>query len=109
MADVARRFELLGRAASAHRYDLAEYQLGEIAELFEDTLPYAVPPREGHPEVLPSMASAFLKTNIPDLQHALAARDPAATNAVFEPTATACNGCHKASGHHAQPAHSSMG
>jgi hypothetical protein len=99
MADVARRFELLGRATTAGRYELAEYQLGEIAEQFEDTLPHALPPREGHPEVLPSMAGAFLKIRIPDLQRALAARDRARAIAAFETAATACNGCHQASGH----------
>jgi hypothetical protein len=99
MADVARRFELLGRAATAGRFELAEYQLGEIAEVFEDTLPHAVPPREGHPEVLPATASAFLKTSIPDFQRALAARDRALASAAFERTATACNACHQASGH----------
>ena len=32
MADVARRFELFGRAATAGRYELAAYQLDEIGE-----------------------------------------------------------------------------
>ncbi len=99
MADVARRFELLGRAAAAGRFELAEYQLGEIGEQFEDTLPHASLPREGHPEVLPATASAFVHSNLPDLQRALASRDRAAVMAAFERTATACNGCHRASGH----------
>src|SRR5581483_12311022 len=50
MPSVARRFELLGRAGMAGRMDLARYELGEIQELFENTLPHAEPPREGHPE-----------------------------------------------------------
>ncbi|HSO34927.1 MAG TPA: hypothetical protein VLT33_20500 [Labilithrix sp.] len=99
MADVARRFELLGRASAAGRYDLAQYELGEISELFEDTLPHATPPREGHPEVLPPMAKAFMQANVPDLQRALAAHDRTAVTASFERTAAACNGCHQASGH----------
>ncbi|CAN5925736.1 hypothetical protein BH11MYX4_BH11MYX4_43750 [soil metagenome] len=99
MADVARRFELLGRATAGGRYELALYQLGEISEQFEDTLPKASPPREGHPEVLPAMAKAFLQTNVPDLQRALAAHDRSAATASFERTAAACNGCHQASGH----------
>jgi hypothetical protein len=99
MADVARRFELLGRAAVAGRFELADYQLGELGEQFEDTLPHASLPREGHPEVLPAISSAFVHTNLPELQRALASRDHAAVLAAFERTARACNGCHRASGH----------
>jgi hypothetical protein len=99
MGEVARRFELLGRAAAAGRFELAEYQLGEIAEAFEEALPHAAPPREGHPEVLPGMASAFLQKSIPELRRALAVRDRAQATALFGQTATACNGCHQASGH----------
>ena len=99
MADVARRFELLGRAATAGRFELAEYELGEIAEVFEETLPHAAPPREGHPEVLPKMASGFLETTVPDLGRALTARDRGQATAAFERTAMACNDCHQASGH----------
>lgn len=99
MADVARRFELLGRAATAGRYELADYQLGEIEEHFVETLPHAAPPREGHPEVLPAMATAFAQTTIADLRRSLATHDRTQFNAAFERTATACNGCHQASGH----------
>jgi hypothetical protein len=99
MSDVARRFELLGRAASAGRFELADYELGEIEEQFEETLPHAEPPREGHPEVLPALVTAFLRTSVPDLRHALSAHDHAQVVAAFERTATACNGCHRASGH----------
>jgi cytochrome c553 len=99
MADLARRFELLGRASTARRFELADYQLGEIAELFEETLAHASPPREGHPEVLPAMAHAFFQTNVPDLRRALATQDRAQAAAAFERTATACNACHQASGH----------
>jgi mono/diheme cytochrome c family protein len=99
MADVARRFELFGRAAQAARFELSEYQLGEIAEQFEDALAHAAPPKEGHSEVLPALAAAFLNTNIPDLRRALAARDGDLISAAFARAATACNGCHQASGH----------
>ena len=99
MADVGRRFELLGRASAAGRYELAEYELGELVEQFQDVLPHAAPPREGHPEVLPRMERAFLRAEVADLQRALASRDRAAASAAFERTATACNTCHRASGH----------
>lgn len=99
MGDVARRFELLGKAADGERFDLADYELGEIEETFDDTLPHATPPREGHPEVLPALAKSFRETNIPDLKKAIAAHDKPAIASAFARTATACNGCHQASGH----------
>lgn len=98
MTGVARRFEQFGRAAAAGRFDFADYELGEIEEEFE-TLPHASLPREGHPEVLPNLAAAFERTNLPDLARALKARDKAQTAAAFARTATACNACHNASGH----------
>jgi hypothetical protein len=99
MADVARRFELLGRAGAAGRFELAQYELGEIAERFEETLPHAAHPREGHPAVIPARVSSFLQTRVPDLQRSLMARDRAAATAGFGRMATACNGCHQVSGH----------
>jgi hypothetical protein len=99
MADVARRFVLLGRASQAGRFELAEYQLGEIEEQFTETLPHASPPKEGNPEVLPGMVSAFVSTSIADLRQAIATRDHAQITAAFERTASACNACHMASGH----------
>lgn len=98
MADVGRRFEQLGRAAIAGRHELAEYHLGEIDEQFEEALPQADPPHEGHPEVLPGMTASFLETVGP-LRAALAGRDRSAIVAAFARTATACNECHRASGH----------
>ncbi len=99
MADVGRRFELLGRAVVADRFELADYELGEIGEVFEETLPEADLPREGHPEVLPAMVTAFTATNIPDLHQALAGHDASEITAAFERTASACNECHRDSGH----------
>lgn len=99
MADVGRRFEVLGRASNAGRYDLADYELGEIEESFADALPDADPPKEGHPDVLPALVSSFTTTTIPELRKAIAAHDRAAIAAAFEKTATTCNACHQASGH----------
>jgi cytochrome c553 len=99
MGEVGRRFELVGRAAAAGRMELARYQLGEIEEVFGGTLPHAEPPHEGRPAVLQPMRAAFLRDGIPGLRRALDARDRPAFAAAFERTATACNGCHQASGH----------
>jgi hypothetical protein len=99
MADVARRFEILGRAAAGGRFDLARYELGEIEEQFLQTLPHAAPPKDGHPEALPPMARAFVETSVPELRRSIAARDRAEFASAFERAARACNGCHQASGH----------
>lgn len=99
MADVARRFELVGKATRSGRWELARYEAGEIGELFDDTLPHASPPKEGHPEVLPALVQAFSRTTLHDLDGALAAHDAKAAEAAFARTASACNGCHHASGH----------
>lgn len=99
MSEVGRRFELLGRALVAGRWELAEYERGEIDEAFTEALPSADPPKEGHPEVLPGQVTAFRATPLPDLEKALASHDPANARAAFARMAASCNGCHQASGH----------
>lgn len=99
MADVGRRFELLGRALVGARFELAEYELGEIEEAFENTLPRAAPPREGHPEVLPALVGTFRVIHIPELRRRLATRDGAEAASAFQRMATGCNECHVDSGH----------
>ncbi len=99
MADVARRFELVGKAQKSARWDLASYELGEIDELFEEAIPLADPPKEGHPEVLPALAKSFREATIPDLAKALESHDAARSKAAFARVAATCNGCHAASGH----------
>lgn len=99
MANLGRRFELFGRACVSGRFELAEYELGEIDEEFEGTLPHAEPPREGHPEVLPAMVTAFRQATVAELRRALTTRDRAQAATAFEHAAAACNACHQASGH----------
>ena len=98
MAEVARRFEIAGRAASANRYELAEFEAGELEELFESDVPEASLPKEGPTAHIPAMAKAFLQTNAPELKKAAASRDRATFALAFQHTAAACNACHKASG-----------
>lgn len=99
MAEVGQRFERLGRAAVARRFDLAEFERGEIEELFEEDLPKAEPPRESAGVNLAGVADAFRQTNLPDLKTALDAKDPATVKAAYSRAAETCNGCHRASGH----------
>jgi cytochrome c553 len=97
MSEVGRRFERLGRAVAAGRWELADYDLGEIGEVFEQDVPTALMPPEVHVD-LRSMAQAFAATTPADLEKAIAARDRGAFEAAFARAATACNGCHRAAG-----------
>jgi hypothetical protein len=97
MVQVGRRFEIAGRAAEANRFELAEFEAGEIEELFGSDVPGAELPKEGPTVHIPVMAKAFLQTNAPDLKKAAAAKDRAAFAAAFQRAASACNACHQAS------------
>ena len=97
MTEVARRFELAGRAAAANRFELAEFEAGEIEELFESDVPHAELPKEGPTAHIPAMAKTFLDVSASDLKKGAASHDVKTFAAAFERTATACNGCHQAS------------
>jgi hypothetical protein len=97
MVETARRFEIAGRAADANRFDLAEFEVGEIEELFADDVPGAELPKEGPTAHIPAMARAFLDTSVPELKKAAAARDRHAFAVAFQHAASMCNACHQAS------------
>ena len=99
MVVVGHRFELVGRAAKARRYELAAFELDEIVEQFETMLPHANPPREGNAEILKRLEVGFLGGHLPDLRRALTEHDDAKIEAALGRVATACNACHEASGH----------
>ncbi|MGD0676385.1 MAG: hypothetical protein ABSC94_13280 [Polyangiaceae bacterium] len=94
MAQVGRRFELAGRAASANRFELAAFEAGELGELFEDDVPRANLPKEGPTAQIPSLAKAFLQAVPPELVKAAASKDRAAFATAFKNAAAMCNGCH---------------
>jgi hypothetical protein len=97
MVEVGRRFELAGRAVSANRFELAEFEASELAELFESDVQRAALPKEGPTAHIAPMARAFLETNAPELKKAAASRDRAVFADAFRRTAAACNACHVAS------------
>jgi cytochrome c553 len=94
MSEVGRRFERVGRAAVAGRWELAGYDLGELDELFAD-IPTASMPEDVSIDVRP-IARAFVETHPAELKKAIAAKDRAAFEAAFARAAGACNGCHQA-------------
>jgi hypothetical protein len=99
MAEVGSRFERLGRAFEAGRYELAEFERGEMAEVFEEDLPRAEPPRENTGVDLDGVADAFRQTSLPELEAALVSRNRAAFRQAYARAAETCNGCHRSSGH----------
>jgi len=99
MSEVGRRFELIGRAATAHRWQLAAFELHELQEVFEDDLPHAKPPGEVTGVDLHALESIFLTTHVRELKAAIDARDDKALEKAVARAAATCNGCHEATGH----------
>jgi len=99
MAEAGQRFELIGRAGAAQRFELAEFELDELKELFEQDFPHAEPPRESDGVPLQSMLEAMLAGDFPKLKSSLAARDREAFDKAYGAMASSCYGCHVATGH----------
>jgi hypothetical protein len=97
MVQVARRFEITGRAAKANRFELAEFEASELGELFETDVPNASLPKEGPTAHIPAMAKAFLDGAVPVLRKGAAAKDATSFASAFEHAASLCNACHLAS------------
>jgi len=98
MLEVGARFERMGRAAVARRFELAGFEQGEIEEIFEEDLPRAEPPRENAGLNLASVAETFARTRLPDLKAALQAKDLVRFKAAYARAAETCNACHRSSG-----------
>ncbi len=96
MTQVGRRFELLGRAMQANRWELADFELGELRETFDD-LPTAAIPKDVKADI-PQLAKGFVPAIETPLQDAIVKRDPMSAATAFASAAQACNGCHQASG-----------
>jgi len=98
MSEVGRRFELLGRAGAARRWELAAFELHELEEVFED-LPKAKRPETTGGVNLRGIEQAFTGTHPAEIKAALDARDAMAFTTAFGRAAATCNGCHQATGH----------
>ncbi len=96
MTQVGRRFELLGRAMQAKRWELADFELGELRETFDD-IPTAEIPRDVKASI-PELAKGIVPSIEATLQDAVTKRDITGAATAFARAAQACNGCHQASG-----------
>lgn len=99
MVEVGARFETLGGAVAARRWELAEFERGEIDELLAEDLPRADAPREVMSVDLNDLAQAFRESQLAELKTSLVAKDSAAAARSYALAAETCNGCHLASGH----------
>jgi hypothetical protein len=99
MAEAGQRFELIGRAEAAGRVELAQYELDELQELFEEDFPHAEPPRVNDGVDLESMLHAMLAGDFPKVKASLVARDRNAFDKAYRDMASSCTGCHIATGH----------
>src|SRR5262245_57800722 len=93
MTKVGRRFELLGRAAQAKRWELAEFELGKLRETFDD-LPKAEIPADVHADI-PQLVKVLVPTVEKTLQAGLATHDVATA---FAGASQSCNACHQEAG-----------
>jgi hypothetical protein len=98
MTEVGRRFEMIGKAAAAGRWELAAFELHELEEAFEE-LSGARQPEHPDGVNLAALEEAFSNTHPPELRIALEGKDLARVETAFARTAATCNGCHRETGH----------
>jgi hypothetical protein len=99
MVEVGQRYELMGKAAKAKRYELAAFELHELEEVFEEDLPRARPPKESAGANLASLAEVFVQNQLPALKKAIESKDPKAIATAYSQASASCNACHQASTH----------
>lgn len=96
MMETGRRLETAGRARQAGRWELAEYEVHEIEELFEEDLSRALLPGECNDAISEQMFDEITRTQLPALRVAAGNRDDAAFASAWRDTTARCNGCHGA-------------
>jgi hypothetical protein len=80
-------------AGEARNWELAEYQLAELKEVFSDVQDL-VPRYQNIP--VGDMIDAIITGTITDLEGAIATQDFGKFSAAFDHLTTACNSCHQA-------------
>ncbi len=97
MDRIGRRFERLGRAASAGRWEFASYEAHELRENVE-ALEHASPPHDIAQTDLPRLAAAFLTDALDSLDSTVARQDSVAFADAFRAVSNGCNSCHQSVG-----------
>lgn len=96
MMENGRRFETAGRAANAGRWELAEYEVHEILELFEADMPRAPLPGDCDDATADRMFEDLSSRELSTLRTAAHERNMARFEAAYRTAAASCNGCHSA-------------
>lgn len=96
MMETGRRLETAGRASRAGRWELAEYEVHEIEELFETDMSRALLPGDCDDQIADQMFEQLDREQLRALRDAAHARDEAAFASAFRTATASCNGCHGA-------------
>ena len=83
-------------ASQAGNWPLADYELDELKEGFEDIVKY-FPVKDDVPTGV--MATAVIEKEVADLNKAIEAKDRKRFVAAYDQMTAACNACHRASRH----------
>jgi hypothetical protein len=95
MARIQTNHAKLWLAGEAHNWDLAEYQLGEMKEVFSDVQDF-IPRYKDIP--VGDMIDAIMTGIMSDLERAIGTRDLAKFSGAFDILTQSCNSCHAAAG-----------
>jgi hypothetical protein len=96
MAQTASRHAKLWFAGQAGNWPLAEYELDELAEGFEDAGKYH-PTHKSSPVPLPQLIAKTMDAPMAQLEAAVKSKDNAAFAGQYDALTAACNACHLAS------------
>ncbi len=90
------RHEKLWYAGAADNWDLAQYELDELGEGFEDAVAYH--PKFKNDARIADLLPRFVTAPLEGLGKAVKAQDKAKFVQAFDGLTEACNGCHAATG-----------
>jgi hypothetical protein len=83
-------------AGAAKNWPLADYELDELKEGFDDVIKF-FPTKDDMP--IAQLAGSTAVPALPDVKAAIEARDARKFAAAFDKLTAACNGCHQATKH----------
>ena len=89
------RHAKLAIAGANSNWTLADYELDELNEGFDDIVTYH-PTHKDIKQPLTEMVPGFMKASIDALREAIKAKDAAKFNTAFDEVTAGCNGCHQA-------------
>jgi len=89
------RHAKLWLAGDAQNWALASYEVGEIAEGFQEVIAYH-PAYKDSPVPLADAIPLMIDAPIAELRAAIAKQDPATFAAAYDDLTAACNACHEA-------------